>query len=96
MKKKKKNEGEIRYKIALERIYYVGLRGGGTSFLHWTMYEMVHYALTGKLTSPNPTHAPDQKDLNEIDYGIPKGVEFIKKERDNELKEMCDGWGKLQ
>lgn len=91
--KKIKNTGEERYQIALERIFALNLRAPGQSFLYSEMNELAVYALTGKLSCDNPTWEPSQRDLDKIDYGKPKGLDFLEKEFQKEWDKMYEkGW----
>ena len=87
----KKNKGEKRFEIALERIHYVYLRSGGSGFTHSALNELVVYALTGSLSSEEPTWKPDVSDLEEIDFGKPKGIDFIETEFEKEWDKKHSG-----
>jgi len=86
-----KNKGEKRFEIALERIHYIYLRSGGSGFTHSVLNELVVYALTGSLSREEPTWKPNDLDLQEIDYGNPKGIEFIRAEFEKEWDEKYGG-----
>ena len=88
-----KNRGEIRFQIALERIFWHDLRAFGQSFLSYQMGEITRYALTGKLSSKNPTWQPTPEDIYQIDCGTPRGYQTIKEEYKKEEKKKYVGSG---